>query len=267
MQKLIIALAFICAFQVVMLAQNSEQTVIYDNFCPMVSFAEPPRAIMTGEKVWVVALVVFNSGEGDKIKFGWSVSQGQIVAGQGTTAALIQPSTESQGREITITFELLGLESKYCKKSISTMISVIPKPIGEPLDSYGKVKIGYEKAVLENLAAALQNNINSQGLVAISFDKTTNQTRINSRLKQIYNQLVNARNLQASRILFAVSQDEQEHTELWIVPPGAKLPELPENHRLIKAEDLQKAVLLQTKQPRQRTKKRVGARTARAVGL
>ncbi len=96
-----------------------------------------------------------------------------------------------------------------------------------------------ESEILDILAIELANDPNSLGLIAVSFTDRTSRKQAETRLKRNFNYLTNHRGTEAGRILLAIfPANEAPQTTLYIIPAGADFPEFPEQHEIIKSEDL-----------------------------
>jgi hypothetical protein len=66
------------------------------------------KAASTNIRVFEVYLT---GPEPDGLKFNWTLSEGTIKSGQGTRSISVEPSDDSRGRPISVTVEVIGLDS------------------------------------------------------------------------------------------------------------------------------------------------------------
>ena len=160
-----------------------------------------------------------------KPEIKWSVSAGTIVGGQGTEAISVD-TVGLAGQRVTATVELIGAPSG-CNNSASKSTGVAPPPLHRcALDSYGDIDFENEKARLDNFAIQVLNTQGSGGLIQMSAGQVTFKGEAAYRLDRAKSYLVGFRKIDPSRIITADCGFTTElTTTLWVVPPGATLPE------------------------------------------
>ena len=95
--------------------------------CPKVSVETSPVAVIDGYPMIFTAKVSgAASGGTDKLKYHWTISNGEITEGQGTPEIRVD-TLGLQGEEIKATVKITGL-SKHCKTRASATGFVKIKP-------------------------------------------------------------------------------------------------------------------------------------------
>ena len=82
--------------------------------CPSISISSPNRLTKRNEAIIFTAET--NGGTQDHIKYKWSVSNGIIVAGQGTRQILVKSAPNVKDNVVTATVEFSGLCTDSCPK-------------------------------------------------------------------------------------------------------------------------------------------------------
>ncbi|HYN85013.1 MAG TPA: hypothetical protein VER32_07160 [Pyrinomonadaceae bacterium] len=188
-------------------------------FCPNISIY-CPDTVAAGQPL------TFNANVGGGTPgvtptYRWTVSEGTISSGQGTTSVTVDTAGLA-GRPITAKVEVVGYELD-CAASCTTQI---PEPIRpRQSDEFGEIARDDEKARLDNFAIALQNAPGSQGHVLVYAARNERAGAAQRRADRIRDYLVNTRGIDSSRVVVNTAGQREESTvQLWIVPPGAAPP-------------------------------------------
>jgi hypothetical protein len=88
--------------------------------CPTVMVASPDE-IQMGDPLTFIA----NIGPGFQTTYKWTVNEGRIAAGQGT-ASIVVDTTKLEGKTITATIEVIGMEPA-CPKTSSSSTQVVAR--------------------------------------------------------------------------------------------------------------------------------------------
>ena len=165
-------------------------------------------------------------------EFKWTVSAGTIVKGQGTDEITVD-TVGLAGQAVTATVELIGAPSG-CKSSVSTTAQVKPPPAcGLAFDAYGDISFEDEKARLDNFGIQLANIPESSGLIHMSVGQKTFKMEAAYRLDRARSYLVRVRGIDSNRLVTVDCGFTQElRAMLWVVPPGATLPECDIAHQI-----------------------------------
>ena len=110
-----------------------------------------------------------------------------------------------------------------------------------PFDSFGKISMGDRKGRFDNFFVALRNDPEGKGVVIFRLDKKESKAKKRKRLVEISRHF-NYRRIDKSRVKFIVYEDEEEFTELWVIPKKINWDDLLEilnikNYKLIKGEN------------------------------
>lgn len=162
--------------------------------------------------------------DSSKLSFKWTTSNGDIIEGQGTQS--IKVSVGDNDVNTTVTVEIEGLPSG-CANIDSETASPICYRQPTLFDEFSIPASRIEKARLDNLISELGNNPNAQAFIVEYFKPNTPKKVIAQKIQKITDYFVNIKRLEKERftILAADSEDEQNRTKFWIVPPGAKSPQ------------------------------------------
>ncbi|HYO63676.1 MAG TPA: hypothetical protein VER08_08610 [Pyrinomonadaceae bacterium] len=188
--------------------------------CPTVRVSCPDTGTL-GQPVTFTA-DVSGGDTGVTPTFNWSVSAGTISSGQGTSSITVD--TTGVTGTITATVDVGGYPSN-CSTSASCTTSFPARPEARKIDEYGPIRFNDEKARLDNLAIALQNDPTAQGYLVCYGGRRGRAGEAQARCDRARNYLVNERGITADRIVTVDGGYREELTvELWVVPTGANPP-------------------------------------------
>lgn len=211
MTKSILIIIFITLFGTAIFAQN-------DSGCPILHITGPPGVTKLGETATFSASL---SGDYDeqKIRFNWSVDQGEIIEGQGTTVITVS-TAGLEDSTITATVEISGLPEKCGLLSASE--TGIPD-CGMPIESLSSIADETDeeiKVIIDSYIVRLKNNPNST-LFLLSYGSGKEIEKRENKIKSL---LKNC-SINLNMIVF-LSKEENEkiRTEAYLAPPGATPP-------------------------------------------
>jgi len=206
-------------------------------FCPLITVVSPRYVWRTDNPLPFSAAVKYVN-QNVTPTYNWTVSEGQIIRGQGTHQIEVKLPVGDY-TSITATLEVGGFSPKCsAKESATSPAAVLVMP--HKFDEYGDICSGDEKARLDNLAIELQNNPDFQVHViyyggrcysSCGYDYPLHRSRrprkgeAEKRAARIKPYLVNTRGLEPERV-FVINGGHRESwtAELWIVPRGVKPP-------------------------------------------
>lgn len=192
----------------------------YAQSCPSLSLNGPSDDVTAGQSVTFSVNV---SGGDVSPTYNWSVSDGFISSGQGTSSITVETAGIT-GSSITATVELGGL-APACERTRSASVGVKALPMPSKFDEYGPIRKGDEKARLDNFSIELQNRPADQGYIIIYGGRKSRPTAFAAAVKRIKAHLVKKRGMSADRFTNGDGGYKDEPTtELWIVPAGATPP-------------------------------------------
>lgn len=156
------------------------------------------------------------------LEYEWTVSQGTIVEGKGTSTIRVDaPDFPNIG--LTATVEIKGLPENCANTASETMTYDLP-PSPLLLDEFGKLSNGGVKARIDAIYAQIGNEPNSQAYI---INYGTNK-EIAARENQIRKAIV-FRKFDASRVTIVrggANPNGGVWTKIHSVPPGAENPQL-----------------------------------------
>lgn len=163
-----------------------------------------------------------------KLTFHWTVSSGEIISGQGTTAIMVAaeyptPGGGPQDEGITATFTV-GVSPALPSSCQLTASYTVRKAICclRKFDEYGDIAFEDEKARLDNFAIPLKEEPRSLGYILAYAGRRARVNEARARLERAKNYLVNERGIEAERIVLIDGGHREELTvELWPLPSDA----------------------------------------------
>ncbi len=119
--------------------------------CPIISLTSDDSNAGAGE---YISYTISLSGEFNKydVKFEWTVKDGEIISGQGTSTIKIKMNLDSLAVEVKIK----GLPPN-CSDNVSESF-VIDRPYPRKVDEFSTSTSQIDKARLDNLILEIQNN-------------------------------------------------------------------------------------------------------------
>jgi hypothetical protein len=189
--------------------------------CPTITVDCPTSGVRLGQPA-TVTVNLANLAPGQSPTYNWSVSDGTISSGQGTTSITID-TTGQDGKNITATVEVGGLPPE-CQHTASCSFSVQKELPHEckNFDEYGNIKFNDEKARLDNYAIALQQDTSSTATILVYAGRTDPAGTAQARADRAKNYLVTTRGIDASRItILDGGCRESLIVDLYTCPAGA----------------------------------------------
>jgi|SRR5215204_5350902 len=166
------------------------------------------------------------SGKTDNLtlEYEWKVSAGTIISGQGTCSIMVDTTGLANGTNITAEVRVKGLPECCPNTASETGSVVVTEIIRERLDEFGKLPNDEVRARIDAMFVALGNEPNGQGyIINYGTDKD-----IAAREKLIRNH-IGFRKYDATRITMvrggANPYGTGVWTKVWILPPGAAIPQ------------------------------------------
>jgi hypothetical protein len=155
--------------------------------------------------------------------YNWTVSAGSIIEGQGTSSINVD-TTGLAGQMIKATLSLDG-QALDCSASCGVAIP-LPQAKCRKFDEFPAISRNDEKARLDNYGIDLQNDPTSTAYVVIYPQRSAKSGEAQRRSREIVDYLVNARHLDAKRIVSVVGGARDElRVELWTCPQGTTPPQ------------------------------------------
>lgn len=193
------------------------QTTTYIDAKPRLVVTCPDQIVSAGDEFAVRA--EFGPVKRGTPIYEWTVSQGTIVAGQGTPNLIVRADIE--GVSITASLEVGGGPFWYERLAESCTTAVAVRPKAKQLDEFGVKNVGYVELMFDKLFAELWDDPSATGVVVLSGPNT----RERRRLRRWAERMISGRKFDLSRITFVTGPKAAPgRFQLWIVPAGADLP-------------------------------------------
>ncbi|MBA3634045.1 MAG: hypothetical protein H0W58_14730 [Acidobacteria bacterium] len=207
----------VLAFCIGTLAQTNETSS-----CPTISVTGPAEIPKPNEPVILIASI----GEGaEKFnpQYKWTVRGGQIVEGQGTL--ILNVLQNNSGESLSATIEVIGLPKQCGNTATESLMCITPAPRPIQIDEISEPISQIDKARIDKIITALEDEPNAQLYVIAGFRKDTPQRLITREEQEIRNYLTKAE-IEKDRIALIRIFTEIELTQFWLVPAGANPPEV-----------------------------------------
>lgn len=154
--------------------------------------------------------------------YDWHVAGGEILEGQGTATIKVRAY---EPKSVTGTVRINGFDESCSRTaSCSTPIHAdTPSPI--KFDSYGRLSARNQKKRLNRFVAALRKNLSSQAFIYVY---ASPESRPGSARKAIHDvkEYLTGNGIAEARIgTLDAGLRDRFIVELWIIPPGAVLPD------------------------------------------
>jgi hypothetical protein len=233
-----------------------QSQVVNASACPIFSVAGPSDVVIPGSLINFKAY--FKNFDTSKLKFEWTVTNGEIIKGQGTLSIDVK-QIDCQKTTIA-TIRILELP-ETCEVLASGEVAISHCGTGNKLiDEYEKVTNNVDKRRLNKLVVELQNEPSALGFIIKSFARNVSKSKAYLNLQQILEYLEFS-GIDKNRIIFGATYDSKEKTNLWLVPAGRDLPEF--NDEVLNASKLAERV----KTSKLKSKKRFVIKTSNRFGL
>lgn len=215
MKNLLCASILLLTFSVVTFVQTNETPP-----CPTFSITGPPGIVMPNESARYSA-VVDTKGKDLKLEYAWFIDAGKILEGQGTQTVIVK---QPENNSLTITVNIKGFPDS-CYSTASARSHWQPSPEATKLDQFSESISRIDKSRLEKITTAIRNEPSGQLYIITGFKKNTSLKSIKRKEQEIRNQLAKAE-IEKDRIVMMRIFAAVELTQFWLVPAGAKPPEI-----------------------------------------
>ncbi len=198
--------------------------------CPYTVEVSAPSVVNDGDLITFVSEVAY-AGSG-VLSYAWSVSpsSAKVVRGAGTNTITVD-STSLGGQSVTATLIADdGSGDTRCRQMAQATVPVIappsPKPTPREYDEFPVVAFDDIKARLDLYASELQNAPDTTAYVFVYGGRTSRTGEADKLVERSRSYLVTNRGIDSSRLVIANGgYRENAQYELWLVPPGADLPQ------------------------------------------
>jgi len=210
MRKLFIASILVLTFCAVTFAQTSEIPP-----CPTIEIAGPEGVTLAGETITFTANISENNSI--SVTYDWTVSDGTIIEGHGTSIIKVATHSGLAGKVITATVEIKGFPAK-CKNKNSGEAQ-IPTNCFFPIDDYENLTFREEKARLANLAYELKENTNFVALIMIYLTEEDTYSSVKNRIDNISKYLTTTQKIPKEKFRFVFLENSVQRTVIYTFPP------------------------------------------------
>lgn len=188
--------------------------------CPTLSVSGPSEIPAAGGTVTFTANL--SGGNQNNLTFDWTVSQGEIVSGQGTSTITVQTNDAMAGQNITATVNVSGYAPGCSCPTTASETAGIPGVSGpNQFADFGDIPNDQIKANLDSFFGELNSNPDAQGFI-INYGT---DAEIALREKNI-RAAIRFRKFPASRVTFLRGADQGSgvRTVLYVVGAGQTPP-------------------------------------------
>lgn len=208
--------------------------------CPYDMRVDGPAKVNEGDLVTFVARNVASVTPiaGTALNYAWRVtpSTARITSGLGTPAITVD-TTGLGGETLSVEVDVTdGVYDASCRQRIAVSTEVEPfvpekPPVPILFDEFPFRSFDDDKARLDNLAIELQNNPSYQGYIIMyqGTDRRSQRSgKVDNLSRRALDYLVKQRGVDPSRVQIVRGRDWETTTyQIWIVPPGATNPPVP----------------------------------------
>ena len=184
-------------------------SVLVRNVCPELKVAGPAGLTNANEPMTFVLEITGSNVKGD-LKYEWTVTNGDIIDGQGSR--VLRMTSSIDGANVTATVIVRGLPTG-CDGTASEIAGVV-QISWCPTDEYGKIPVNQERGRLDSLFTELENDPNTVGYV-LDYENSDGKLGL---WKQRYKRLVKHaefRKFDITRIIFLGCDGEGPHTKFF----------------------------------------------------
>ncbi len=187
--------------------------------CPELSVTGPTEVTQSGSTMTFTANAT--GGSQQSVTYNWTVSQGEIVSGQGTPVITVQTTPAMAGQNVTATVTIGGDLCPTCVTTAQTTAGIASIPVATPFTEFTAATPDEIKANLDPFFSGLSNDPTAQGYI-INYGTDAQIARRERDIRAA----IRFRQFDASRVTFLRGGDTGTgiRTVLYIVPAGTPAP-------------------------------------------
>ena len=187
--------------------------------CPTLSVTGPSSITTGGDTMTFTANV--NGGSQTEATYNWTVSQGEIISGQGTPVITVQTTPQMAGGNVTATVTIGGLCETCTENTASEVAGIAEERTPTLVDTFGALQRDDIKARVDNFYIQLGNDPSAQGYI-INYGSARD---IAKREKDIRD-AIRFLKRDPSRVTFVRGGDRGNgiETQFYLVPQGVQPP-------------------------------------------
>jgi len=191
--------------------------------CPTISVMGQP-GIPTPDETITFTAEVSEEAKKFKTEYKWTVTNGEIIEGQGTTVIKVLWK-DMFGKNLTAEFEVIGLPKNCVNVASETAATTICYSTSQ-VDEFSIPASQIDKARLDNLLIELQNNPLAVAYIFETFERKTFQNAVERKIQKITDYLIKERRIEKDRFVISTAESDKNLTQYFIVPPGASPPKI-----------------------------------------
>ena len=197
------------------LAQTEENSP-----CPSLEIYGPSGIVKDGDTITYTASLSMEP-ENFRVRYEWTVENGEIIRGQGTTSITIQPRSEN----VIATVEVYGLpENCGILTATETALCTLTDPEPEKIEEFVYSDSPTDREFLYTFAQILKEEPNATGYILIGSETGLTKKNFDKRVKTVRDFLVKNNAVEPDRIIVVNVGETKNLIQLWLVPPGAIPP-------------------------------------------
>lgn len=208
--------------------------------CPAFEIAGIQGLLRTGEPTTIRAEAKGESTS--NLEYVWTFSTGKILKGQGSADVEYLPVDQNNSKatpfSISISVKINGLPEQ-CVSTFEAQAGAALLYCGLPLDEYGKISKGEERARVDNMFIMLEQNPGLEGFLIIEFAPNESRKYKTDRLNRIL-EIIRYRKYDPSRLTVVFYDGlERENTTFQASTRADVIPYIgSQTYILVKAEEL-----------------------------
>lgn len=211
--------------------------------CPEFELVLPEGLVGFGNPV-NLSIKSNQSIENLKLNYEWTISNGKILKGQGTSEIVyLNEEYKSDMEIIQVSVKIAGMPNYCTNTNFSDTFNVVLTnyDIIEPIDHFGKLRFEELLARIDNFFIIINNN-SGEGLINVRFNKQDDRKEKTDFLKNI-EKCIKYRRYDISRISLVISEGDDEQSTVFTMIPPEDVPKFADkNAVIIKGEDLDKSI-------------------------
>ena len=186
--------------------------------CPQVQIVCPSQ-VELGQPIVFDSTVTGTLGTSPLV-YNWTVSGGTIIEGQGTSSIKVS-AAGLEGQSLTASASLTGSDTSLARCSASCSVQIPIAQTCRKFDEYPEISRNDEKARLDNLGVALQNDPFATAYVIVHPGEHGKPGDVEKRSRNVTDYLIDSRGMDGKRIVVQIGPARPDATvEIWLCPRG-----------------------------------------------
>ena len=217
MKKVFTAVISLLIFCILSFAQTEDSSP-----CERLLTYGPSGLIGAGDSITFLANIDRDPNN-SKLKFEWTVKDGEIIEGQGTNMISVRPK---KGLEMSITVTLIvsGLSKNRGTLTASETTGVDRNPESRKVMEFLYSDSELDNSLLDDFAKELIDDPSALSYTLIGLETDSDRTILAKKIEEIRNYLTKNQHIAPDRLVFVNVGKIKNLIQLWIVPAGATPP-------------------------------------------